>query len=57
MVPRLRDRAADAEAMRRLPEETVREAADAGYLGMLTPRRWGGAGCDVATFLTVATAA
>ena len=51
MVPRLRERAAAAEALRRLPDESVREATDAGFLGMLTPQRWGGAGCDVATFL------
>lgn len=29
----------------------MREAEAAGYLGMLTPKRWGGSGCDVATFL------
>jgi len=51
MVPRLRERAAHAEELRRLPEETVREAAEAGFLGMLTPRRWGGSQCDFATFL------
>jgi len=51
MVPCLRERAAAAEVMRRLPDETIRDATDAGYLGMLTPRRWGGAGCEVATFL------
>ena len=51
MVPRLRERANDAEARRRLPDATISEAADAGFLGMLTPRRWGGAQCDFAPFL------
>jgi alkylation response protein AidB-like acyl-CoA dehydrogenase len=51
MVPRLRARAAEAEALRRLPEATIDEAAACGFLGMLTPPRWGGAGSDVATFL------
>ncbi len=51
MVPRLRARAADAEALRRLPDATIQDAVDAGFLGMMTPRRWGGAECDVATFL------
>src|SRR5262245_13541765 len=51
MVPRLHARANAAEASRRLPDETIREADVAGYLGMLTPRRWGGAGCDMGTFL------
>jgi alkylation response protein AidB-like acyl-CoA dehydrogenase len=51
MVPRLRERAAHAEELRRLPEETVREAAEGGFLGMLTPRRWGGSQCDFPTFL------
>lgn len=51
MVPRLRERAQHAESLRRLPDETVREAAEAGFLGMLTPRRWGGSQCDVPTFL------
>jgi alkylation response protein AidB-like acyl-CoA dehydrogenase len=51
MVPRLRERANDAEARRRLPDDTIREAAEAGFLGMLTPRRWGGAESDVPTFL------
>jgi alkylation response protein AidB-like acyl-CoA dehydrogenase len=51
MVPRLRERANEAEALRRLPDDTLREATEAGYLGMMTPRRWGGAECDLPTFL------
>jgi len=51
MVPRLAERAAEAEALRRLPDATLREADEAGFLAMLTPRRWGGAGAAVADFL------
>lgn len=51
MVPRLRERAADAEAQRRLPYATLQEAADARYLGMLTPARFGGGAAEIATFL------
>lgn len=51
LVPHLAERANEAEKLRRLPDATVREADDAGYLGMLTPERWGGSGCDVGTFL------
>jgi 3-hydroxy-9,10-secoandrosta-1,3,5(10)-triene-9,17-dione monooxygenase len=51
MVPRLHERANAAEALRRLPEETLREAEATGYLGMLTPPRWGGVGADFPAFL------
>lgn len=51
LVPRLRERANDAEALRRLPDATIADAGAAGYLGVLTPRRWGGAQGDFATFL------
>ena len=51
MVPRLTERAAEAETLRRLPDATLREADEAGFLGMLTPRRWGGAGAEIADFL------
>ena len=39
MVPRLAERAAEAEALRRLPDATVRDADAAGFLAMLTPKR------------------
>jgi len=41
-VERLRQRAGEAERLRRLPAETVAEAAAAGYFSTLTPKRWGG---------------
>jgi 3-hydroxy-9,10-secoandrosta-1,3,5(10)-triene-9,17-dione monooxygenase len=51
LVPRLRERANEAEAMRRLHDATIQEAVDAGFLGMLTPRRWRGSQADFASFL------
>lgn len=51
MVPRLAVRAAEAEALRRLPDETVTEAQASGYLAMLTPKRWGGGEQGFPTFL------
>ncbi len=42
MVPRLRERAAHAESLRRIPEETVRELHASGLLRALQPKRVGG---------------
>lgn len=41
----LRDRAEEAEGLRRLPEATIAEAAAAGYFKLLVPKRFGG--CEV----------
>lgn len=40
---RLAARAEAAEALRRLPDETVAEARAMGFFEMVVPRRWGGA--------------
>ena len=42
LVPRLRERAAKAEALRRLPDETVADLHRAGLFRMLQPARVGG---------------
>lgn len=42
MVPRLKARAAQATAQRRIPEETIAEMQEAGFFRILQPRRWGG---------------
>ncbi|HZT52626.1 MAG TPA: acyl-CoA dehydrogenase family protein [Stellaceae bacterium] len=42
MVPRLAQRAAQAEAERRLPAETIAELQEAGFFRILQPKRWGG---------------
>lgn len=42
LVPQLRDRAVEAEQLRRLPEATVQELLDAGIYRIYLPRRYGG---------------
>ncbi len=46
LLPRLRDRAARTEELRRLPSETERDLHDAGLFRILQPRRVGGAELD-----------
>src|SRR5258708_301152 len=41
-VPAIIERAAAAEAQRRLPEDIVQAIVDAGLVRLLTPARWGG---------------
>lgn len=53
MKPRLAARAQAAEDLRRLPGATVAEAAEAGFFGMVVPRRWGGAQAEFPEFLDV----
>jgi 3-hydroxy-9,10-secoandrosta-1,3,5(10)-triene-9,17-dione monooxygenase len=42
LVPRLRERANSAEQLRRLPDETVQDFAQAGLFRVLQPARFGG---------------
>ena len=42
LVPRLRERAATAESLRRLPDETAREFQEAGLFKVFQPARYGG---------------
>ena len=42
LLPRLRERAADAERQRRVPDATIQDFLDAGLFRVLQPRRWGG---------------
>ncbi|HEY7060077.1 MAG TPA: acyl-CoA dehydrogenase family protein [Chloroflexota bacterium] len=42
MVPRLRERAAQTEALRHVPDETIAEFQDAGLLRIFQPVRYGG---------------
>jgi 3-hydroxy-9,10-secoandrosta-1,3,5(10)-triene-9,17-dione monooxygenase len=46
LIPRLRDRAARTEELRRLPPETERDLHDAGLFRIVQPRRVGGAELD-----------
>src|SRR5262249_61623319 len=42
LAPGVRERAPDAEALRRQPEETIQEIIGAGLVRLLTPARWEG---------------
>ncbi len=42
MVPMLRERAAETEALRRVPDATDRAFRDAGFYKIMQPRRYGG---------------
>src|SRR5262245_2673877 len=54
LVPRLRERAARTEELRRLPPETERDLHDAGLFRMLQPRRVGGAELDYVALIDCA---
>jgi alkylation response protein AidB-like acyl-CoA dehydrogenase len=47
LVPVLKTRARQAEDLRHVPEETIRELKDAGLFRIATPRRFGGNGHEI----------
>ncbi|MEV4431163.1 3-hydroxy-9,10-secoandrosta-1,3,5(10)-triene-9,17-dione monooxygenase oxygenase subunit [Streptomyces sp. NPDC049602] len=50
LAPALRERAAEAEALRRVPDRSVEELEDAGFFRLLRPRTYGGLAADPAVF-------
>ena len=54
LVPKLRERAAQTEEMRRLPGETVQDYLDAELLRAAQPARYGGLDLDFDVLLDVA---
>lgn len=50
ILPLLKERLAEAERLRRLPDENVRALAEAGVFRALQPAQWGGLGIDPATW-------
>ena len=42
LLPRLRERAAQTEALRRVPDETIEEFCQAGFFRLFQPARYGG---------------
>lgn len=50
LLPALRERAPDAERLRRLPDETFKEFQEAGLFRALQPRRYGGYELDPGVF-------
>ena len=53
MVPTLLERAALAEELRRIPDETLQDFKDAGFLRMATPTRFGGFGYGLSEIVDV----
>jgi len=50
LTPLLRERAADAEAARRLPDESIKELRETGLVRLLQPKRYGGYEADPRLF-------
>lgn len=55
LVPRLRERAREAEQLRRLPDETIRDLKESRLLHLFTPKRHGGLQMSMRTAFEVAT--
>lgn len=53
LVPRLAERAPQAERLRRIPDETVADLIDTGLLRIANPDRYGGSGHDYDAVLQV----
>jgi 3-hydroxy-9,10-secoandrosta-1,3,5(10)-triene-9,17-dione monooxygenase len=56
LLPQLSARTAEAERLRRVPEQTIADLQAAGLFRLLQPRRWGGFEVDPQTFFDVQTA-
>ena len=55
LVPRLKERAARAEELRRCPDESVRELNASGLMRLLQPRRVGGSEVDWVSMIDVSS--
>src|SRR5262245_13150026 len=53
LAPTLRERAARASELRRLPDETIADLQAAGLFRLLQPARWGGIEVDPGLFVDV----
>lgn len=53
LIPALRERAQEAEDLRRLPDATVQDAIDIGLFQALAPPRWGGSGMGLTAFVEI----
>jgi alkylation response protein AidB-like acyl-CoA dehydrogenase len=53
LKPKLRERVADAERLRRLPSENVADLLESGLYGLMTPRRFGGSELGPETMIDV----
>src|ERR1700736_693947 len=50
ILPLLKERSAEAERLRRLPDENIRAMTDAGIFRAMQPKQWGGLEIDPVTW-------
>jgi 3-hydroxy-9,10-secoandrosta-1,3,5(10)-triene-9,17-dione monooxygenase len=50
LLPMLRERAQEAEDLRRIPDESIKALQEAGFFRLLQPRQWGGHAADPVVF-------
>ncbi|MEV6224864.1 3-hydroxy-9,10-secoandrosta-1,3,5(10)-triene-9,17-dione monooxygenase oxygenase subunit [Nocardia fluminea] len=50
LLPTLRERAQEAEDLRRIPEESMKALQETGFFRLLQPRQWGGHAADPVVF-------
>lgn len=53
LIPVLRERAAHAEALRRIPDETIADLVESGLMRATLPARFGGAEVDYGTMMEI----
>ena len=53
LIPALRERAAEAEALRRIPDESIADLVDSGLMRVTLPTRLGGAEADYRTMMEI----
>ncbi|BAD55316.1 3-hydroxy-9,10-secoandrosta-1,3,5(10)-triene-9,17-dione monooxygenase oxygenase subunit [Nocardia farcinica] len=50
LLPTLRERAQEAEDLRRIPDETMKSLQETGFFRLLQPKQWGGYAADPVVF-------
>ncbi|MGO4616771.1 3-hydroxy-9,10-secoandrosta-1,3,5(10)-triene-9,17-dione monooxygenase oxygenase subunit [Nocardia sp. 2YAB30] len=50
LLPTLRERAQEAEDLRRIPDETMKALQETGFFRLLQPKQWGGHAADPVVF-------
>src|SRR6476619_1134043 len=50
LLPTLRDRAQEAEDLRQIPDESIKDLQESGFFRLLQPSQWGGHEADPVLF-------
>ncbi|MEU7766220.1 3-hydroxy-9,10-secoandrosta-1,3,5(10)-triene-9,17-dione monooxygenase oxygenase subunit [Nocardia sp. NPDC049190] len=53
LLPMLRERAQEAEDLRRIPDETMKALQETGFFRLLQPKQWGGHAADPVVFYDI----